>query len=93
MSAHKNQSIFSSLHSSNLRSSSANKINFLSNIEFNGKSFKIYRIQILILEVKIFMNIQLDVICADMVDFRRLSHILYYHHSNMKRRHGIYSKS
>ena len=27
------------------------------------------------LEVKIFVNIQLDVICADMVDFRRLSHI------------------
>ena len=32
--------------------------------------------QILPLEVKIFMNIQLDVICADMVDFRRLGHIL-----------------
>ena len=30
--------------------------------------------QILPLEVKIFMNIQLDVICADMVDFRRLGH-------------------
>ena len=30
MSAHKNHSIFSSLHCSNLRSSSANKINFLS---------------------------------------------------------------
>ena len=27
------------------------------------------------LEVKIFMNIQLDVICADMVDFHRLGHI------------------
>ena len=30
--------------------------------------------QILPLEVKIFMNIQLDVICTDMADFRRLGH-------------------
>ena len=32
--------------------------------------------QILPLEVKIFLNIQLDVICVDMVDFRRLSQIM-----------------
>ena len=38
-------------------------------------NLKIYRMRIFPLEVKIFMNIQLDVICTDMVDFRRLSHI------------------
>ena len=41
----------------------------------HGESFKAYRIKISILEQELLLNIQLDVICADMVDFRRLGHI------------------
>ena len=43
--------------------------------ESHGESSKAYRLQLSPLEQKILMNIQLGVICADMVDFRRPGHI------------------
>ena len=51
-----------------------NKV-FTINAEINGESFKAYIMQILLSEVKIFMNIQLGVICAHMVDFYMPGHI------------------
>ena len=45
------------------------------NTEFKRIFFKAYRIKILLLELKIFVNILLGVICALVVDFCRPNHI------------------
>ena len=56
------------------------------NAEFNVESFKIYRMQIFLLELKIFINIYQGVIYVYMVDFHKADH-------NIVLIHLVFSKS
>ena len=52
------------------------KHNLTVHAEIYGESFKAYRMKIPLLELEIFVNMQLGVICVDVVDFCRLGHEL-----------------
>ena len=50
--------------------------NHLTCAEILGESCEAYRMKLSPLEQKILMNIQLGVICANMVDYCRLAHVI-----------------
>ena len=71
----KNCLFFPSLLYHNLRTVYTNTIKFVTTVEFNELSSEIYGNGIPHSELKILAIIQLSVICAHMIDFRRPGHI------------------
>ena len=51
------------------------KLSLLKHAGIHGGSCKVYRVKLSLLKQKILMNIQLGVICVDMVDYCKHLHI------------------
>ena len=74
--SHKNCLIFSTLPFHNSLSICNNKTVFITHVEFNGESFNLSLQNDDILFRFILLNNYIGVICAQMVDFCRLGHIV-----------------